>query len=284
MFIKKKSVLLFLIPGLVFLAVFYIIPFAGGIRYSLLDGSKEQHYIGLDNYLSVWKNQMFQIGFRNTIELSAICAPLLWLLAYLLAAALTSIAPKGAAIRSTVLLPYIAPSSAILLIWLVLFDYGGPANRIVQGMTGSKVMWLESSMLRVPIILMFLWKNLGFCTIIFMAALQSVPQSLYEYAALEGAGFTTRMFRIALPLILPSAFLVLILAWINAFRIFKEVYFIAGAYPDRSVYTLQHFMNNMFSRMNYQYVTASAYIFAFFVLIVFGILFILQRRAVRSML
>ena len=92
------------------------------------------------------------------------------------------------------------------------------------------------------------------------------------------------MFRIALPLILPSAFLVLILAWINAFRIFKEVYFIAGAYPDRSVYTLQHFMNNMFSRMNYQYVTASAYIFAFFVLIVFGILFILQRRAVRSML
>ena len=96
-------------------------------------------------------------------------------------------------------------------------------------------MWLESGALRVPIVLMFLGKNLGFCVVIFLAARQSIPQPLYEYAMLEGAGFLRRAVGITLPLILPSAFLVFVLAWINAFKIFKEVYFIAGAYPDTSV-------------------------------------------------
>lgn len=282
MFRKKRSLMLFLIPGLGFLLLFYLIPFIGGIRYSFTNGAKESEFIGFANYLDVWNNKMFQVGFRNTFELSCLCAPLLWGLSYLLATALIAIAPRGGTIRSTLLLPYLMPSSAILLIWLVLFDYGGPVNRVIYLLSGSRLMWLESSLLRVPIVLLFLWKNLGFCTIIFMAALQSVPKSLYEYAMLEGAGYLTRMFRIALPLIIPSAFLVFVLSWINAFKIFKEVYFIAGGYPDRSVYTLQHFMNNMFSKMNYQYVTASAYIFALCVLVLFGVLFLLQRRAVRS--
>lgn len=140
-------------------------------------------------------------------------------------------------------------------------------------------MWLESAALRTPIILMFIWKNLGFCMVIFLAALQTVPQSLYEYATLEGGGFFTKAFKVALPHILPSAFLVFVLAWINAFKIFKEVYVIAGSYPDTSVYTLQHYMNNMFSRLDYQMVTAAAYSFAVIVLALFAVLFILQRRA-----
>ena len=130
---------------------------------------------------------------------------------------------------------------------------------------------------------MFVWKNLGFCTVIFLAALQTVPVSLYEYAELEGAGFMTKAFTVALPHILPTAFLVLVLAWINAFRIFKEVYVIAGSYPDQSVYTLQHYMNNMFSRLDYQMVTAAAYSFALIVMLIFGVLFLLQRRASRDM-
>ena len=77
-------------------------------------------------------------------------------------------------------------------------------------------------------------------------------------------------------MIVPSAFLVfIILAWINAFKIFKEVYFIGGAYPDEAVYTLQNYMNNMFGKLNYQNVTTAAYSFA---LIVFAHL----RRAVLS--
>ena len=282
MFTKKKSVLLFLLPGLCMLLVFYIVPFVGGIGYSLTDGSYRNEFVGLANYRALLKNSMFQLGLKNTMELSLICAPLLWVLSFLLAAALGAIKPFGGFFRSGVLLPYLAPSSAILLVWLVLFDYGGPVNRVLEALGLSRVMWLESGALRAPIVLMFLWKNLGFCVVIFLAALQSIPQPLYEYAMLEGAGFLRRAVGITLPLILPSAFLVFVLAWINAFKIFKEVYFIAGAYPDTSVYTLQNYMNNMYDKLNYQLVTAAAYSFALIVLGIFALLFFMQRRASRA--
>ena len=283
MFKRNKSVLLFLMPGMMLLLIFHLIPFFGGIFLSMLDGSKDNHFVGFLNYAQIWGNTMFQIGFRNTLELSLLCAPLLWILSFVLAAIMVEISPFGKYARSTVLLPYLMPSSAVLFVWLLLFDYGGPANRILYSLTGTRAMWLESSALRLPIVLMFLWKNLGFSTVIFMAALQSIPASLYEYARLEGAGFLQRTWHISMPLIIPTAFLAFVLAWINSFRIFKEVYFIAGGYPDRSVYTLQHFMNNMFSRMNYQYVTSSAYMFALLALALFGLLFLFQRSAVKSM-
>ena len=283
MFEKKKSVLLFLLPGLCMLLIFYIIPFFSGIGYSLMDGSYKNEFVGLKNYREIWQNSMFLLGLKNTRELSLICAPLLWILSFLLARALASIKPFGGFFRSSVLLPYLTPSSAILLVWLVLFDYGGPVNRALAAMGAERVMWLSSGALRLPVVLMFLWKNLGFCLIIFLAALQSVPQPLYEYATLEGAGFMTRAFRITLPLVTPTAFLVFVLAWINAFKIFKEVYFIAGAYPDYSVYTLQNYMNNMFQKLNYQNVTAAAYSFGLIVFAIFGVLFFLQRRAARGL-
>ncbi|HIS96064.1 MAG TPA: sugar ABC transporter permease [Candidatus Ventricola gallistercoris] len=283
MFEKKKSVLFFLLPGLLMLLIFYIVPFVSGIGHSLTDGSYKNEFVGFQNYINLWQNSMFQLGLKNTMELSLICAPLLWVLSFLLASALAAIKPYGGFFRSSVLLPYLAPSSAILLIWLVVFDYGGPVNRLMEAMGMQRVLWLSSGALRFPVVLMFLWKNLGFCLIIFLAALQSIPEPLYEYAKLEGAGFITRAFRITLPLITPSAFLVFVLAWINAFKIFKEVYFIAGAYPDYSVYTLQNYMNNMFEKLNYQNVTAAAYTFGLIVFGIFGLLFFIQRRAARGL-
>ena len=283
MFEKKKSVLFFLLPGLLMLLVFYIVPFVSGIGHSLTDGSYKNEFVGVQNYIALWQNSMFRLGLKNTMELSLICAPLLWVLSFLLASALAAIKPYGGFFRSSVLLPYLAPSSAILLIWLVLFDFGGPVNRLMEAMGIQRVLWLSSGALRFPVVLMFLWKNLGFCLIIFLAALQSIPQPLYEYAQLEGAGFITRAFRITLPLITPSAFLVFVLARINAFKIFKEVYFIAGAYPDYSVYTLQNYMNNMFEKLNYQNVTAAAYTFGLIVFGIFGLLFFIQRRAARGL-
>ena len=70
----------------------------------------------------------------------------------------------------------------------------------------------------------------------------------------------------------------IIVEWINAFKIFREVYFIGGAYPDPAVYTLQNYMNNMYNKLNYQNVTTAAYSFALIVFILFGILFFLQHR------
>ena len=201
----------------------------------------------------------------------------------LLSLQLNRIRPAGGFFRSSVLLPYLMPSSAVLIIWLLWFDYGGPVNHQIFLLGGQRVLWLQGAELRVPVVLLFLWKNLGFCVVIFLAALQAIPVSLYEYAALEGAGFLRQAFSITLPMIVPSAFLVFILSFVNAFRIFKEVYFIGGAYPDEPLYTLQNYMNNMYSKLNYQNVTTAAYIFAGIVFALFGLLFFLQNRAQRGL-
>ena len=281
MFRKKRSVWLFLLPGLAGLMLFYIVPFIGGIWYSLTDGSYENRFVGLANYAAIWQNEMFLLGLKNTMALSLICAPLVWALSFVIAALLNRLRPGGAFFRNSILLPYLMPSSAMLLIWLLLFDYGGVVNRMVAAFGGERVMWLEGAQLRVPIVLLFVWKNLGFAVVIFLAALQTVPEPLYEYAELVGAGFLRQTFGITLPLIVPSAFLIVILEWINAFKIFKEVYFIGGAYPDEAVYTLQNYMNNMYGRLNYQNVTTAAYSFALIVFSLFGALFLLQRTLQR---
>ena len=283
MFIRKKSVWLFLAPGLLGLMLFYVIPFIGGIYYSLTDGTYRNAFVGLGNYVGMWQNQMFLVGLKNTMELSLICAPLVWVLSFAIASLLNRLRPKGAFFRNSVLLPYLMPSSAMLLFWLVIFDFGGVVNRMLTALGFDRVMWLQGSQMRVPIILLFMWKNLGFAVIIFLSAIQAVPEPLYEYATLEGAGFLRQTFGITLPMIVPTAFLVIILEWINAFKIFKEVYFISGAYPDESVYTLQHYMNNMYNKLNYQNVTTAAYSFALIVFALFGVLFMTQRRLLKRL-
>ena len=282
MFTKKKSVWLFLLPVLAGLMLFYVVPFIGGIWYSLTDGTYRNAFVGLQNYINIWKNGMFLLGLKNTMILSLICAPTVWVLSFVIAALLNRLRPDGAFFRNSILLPYLMPSSAMLLIWLLLFDYGGVINRLLAGLGIERVIWLEGAELRVPIILLFIWKNLGFAVIIFLAALQTIPEPLYEYARLEGAGFMRQTFGITLPMIVPSAFLIIILEWINAFKIFKEVYFIGGAYPDEAVYTLQNFMNNLYSKLNYQTVTTAAYSFALIVFVLFGALFMTQRALLRK--
>lgn len=280
MFQKKKSLWLFLLPGLLGLMVFHLVPFIGGIYFSLTDGTVHNRLVWFQNYQRVWGNAAFQQGLKNSLELSLISAPLIFLISFILAVMLKSLRENSLAYRNILLMPYLVPSSALLIIWMVLFDFGGPVNRLVTALGFERVMWLESGALRVPIVLLYVWKNVGFSVVIFSAALQSVPDEYYEFAMLEGAGPVRQAGSITLPLILPTAFLVFVLAWVNAFKIFKEVYFIGGAYPRDEVYTLQHFMNNRFAKLEYQDVTTAAYSFALIVLFFFALLY--MRKGVRG--
>lgn len=280
MFHRKKSVWLFLLPGFLGLMTFYVVPFFGGIYYSMTDGTIDNGFVGISNYQRIWQNEVFLLGLKNTMELSLLCAPLIFILSFALAAMLRTIKDKSLPYRNVLVMPYMMPSAALLLVWLVLFDYGGIINRAVVAMGMQRVLWLESAALRAPIVLMYVWKNVGFSVVIFSAALQAIPEAYYEFAALEGANPVQREIKITLPQILPTAFLVFVLAWVNAFKIFKEIYFIGGAYPHDTVYTLQHFMNNKFAALDYQDVTAAAYSFAVIVLVLFGVMY--TSRAVRT--
>lgn len=280
MFHRRKIVWLLLLPGLAGLLTFYVGPFFGGIWFSLTDGSFDSRFVGLANYQRVLQNSMFLLGLKNTWELSMLCAPLIWLLAFLLASLLASMKGRSVVPRNILLLPYLMPSSAMLLIWTLMFDYGGVVNRLIVMVGFDRIFWLEGAALRVPIILLYVWKNVGFSVVLFASALSAIHPSLYEYAALEGASWWAQAFRITMPQIWPTAFLVFVLAWVNAFKIFKEAYFIGGNYPSRQIYTLQHFMNNKFVQLEYQDVTTAAYLFAIGVLALFALMY--MSKAVRA--
>ena len=277
---RKRSVWLYLLPGMIGLLAFYLVPFVWGIWFSLTDGSIDNNFVGFANYQRVWQIEVFRLGLKNTIELSLLCAPVIFVLSFLLAGMLRKPIAGGGFFRNALLMPYLMPSSAMLIIWLLVVDYGGVVNRLLAALGQGRVFWQEGGALRVPIVLLYIWKNLGFSVVIFTAALQAVPESLYEYASLEGAGWLRRELSITLPQVLPTAFLVLVLAIVNAFKIFKEVYFIGGAYPDQSIYTLQHYMNNKFSKLDYQDVTTAAYSFAVIVIALFLLMY--RTKSVRQ--
>jgi len=281
MFERKKSLALFLLPGLCGVLLFYVVPFVGGIAFSMTDGTAGLNFTGLENYRKVWENPLFLLGLKNSAVLSLICAPGVWLLGFLVAARMNQMKKHAGLLRNTVFLPYVMPSSGVILIWLLLFDYGGPVNRLISLLGLGRVDFLSGAGLRIPVILLFLWKNLGFSVLIFLSAMQAIPESLYEYATLEGAGFVRQSAKITFPMILPAAFLMLVLAFVNAFKIFREVYFIGGAYPSMEVYTLQNYMNNLYSKMNYPYVSAAAYSFALMLFALFGALLFARFAAER---
>lgn len=269
MFIKKKSLLLFLLPGLGGVLIFSVIPFLVGFALSLTDGTQQLSFIGMGNYIAIFKNSMYLLGLKNTAVLLLMCTPSVCICGFVLALLLNRMQGKAGPLRTTLLLPYIIPSAAVMLVWLYLFGYRGPINKMLTFCGLSPLDFQSGGSLRVSVFLLYFWRNLGFAAVIFLSALNAVPEELYEYARLEGAGLIRQCISVAIPSVLPTCGLVVLIEIISTFGIFREAYFIGGAYPDPSVYTLQHFMNNMYSKLNYPRVTAAAYSFA---AMIFGVL------------
>lgn len=118
--------------------------------------------------------------------------------------------------------------------------------------------------------------------VLFLAGLQGIPREYYESAGLDGAGTWRKFFNITLVYLVPASFFVFVISIINSFKVFRETYLISGAYPHDSIYMLQHYMNNMFASLDYQKLTAAAFIMAAAIYsIVFG-LFVCEKRIRRA--
>ncbi|MGN0397680.1 MAG: carbohydrate ABC transporter permease [Candidatus Fimimorpha sp.] len=126
------------------------------------------------------------------------------------------------------------------------------------------------------ILLLFLWKNLGYNMILFLAALSSAPKDGIEVAVLEGASPLQLFFLIKLRYISPSLFFVTLMTLVNSFKVFREVYIMTGDYPYESLYLLQHFINNTFRTLDYQKMSAAAVLISIVMMTIIGILFLIE--------
>ena len=269
--------LCFLCPSFLGVCLFFIVPFVVVVKYAVTDSSAaDAVFVGIDNFKKLMANAAFKLAAKNTLTFSALAVPLSVILAIVLALMLESRIPMKSAFRSFFLSPMMVPVASIVLIWQVLFNFNGSFNVLVEATGGKAVDWLNSDYAQLVVILLFLWKNLGYNMILFMSGLHNIPKELLEYADVEGASEWYKFWAIKLRYLSPTVLFVTILSLINSFKIFREVYLLAGNYPYQGLYTLQHFMNNMFNALDYQKLSAAAIIMALVMIVLIALLFVIE--------
>lgn len=282
---NKKRVLreragsaLYLAPSLIGVLLFFILPFFVVIYYALVDNPISHNFVFLDNFKNVLGNSSFRLAAMNTLKFSAVAVPLAVVLSLAMAAALDNELPFRSHFRSFFLSPMMVPVASIVLIWQVLFHYNGVVNDFLANFGVEKIDWLKSEYGQVVVILLFLWKNLGYNMILFMAAIGSIPKDLVEVATLESASKWQIFIHIKIRYLSSTILFVTILSLINSFKVFREIYLLSSDYPFDSIYMLQHFMNNTFRNLDYQKLSAAAIIMSLVMIVIIGILFITENH------
>lgn len=264
---------MFLGPSVLGVSVFFIVPFLVVVYYSVIKSPINPEFVFFENFQSVIGNEAFKIAVKNTAEFSVISVPLAVILSLGLALMLEARIPLKSQFRTFFLSPMMVPVASVVLIWQVLFHNNGVLNEIIMFFGAEKIDWLKSEWAIGVIVLLYLWKNLGYNMILFMASLANIPRELLEVADVEGASEVYKFFEIKLRYISPTVLFVTILSMINSFKVFREIYLLTGEYPVERLYMLQHFMNNTFEALDYQKLSAAAVILAIVMVVIIALLF-----------
>ncbi|MBQ3392129.1 MAG: sugar ABC transporter permease [Lachnospiraceae bacterium] len=279
----KAASWLFLLPSLFGVGLFFVAPFCVVIRYSLVNNPVQGRFVGIGNYIRVLGNGAFLLAAKNTLLFSAIAVPLAVALSLWLAVIMESRIPFRSQFRSFFLTPMMVPVASVILIWQVLFDYNGLVNVWLTKIGIDKIDWLKSPYAPLVVVLLFLWKNLGYNMILFMAGLSAVPRDQIEVARLESASERQIFWLIKIRYLSSTIAFVTIMSLINSFKVFREVYLLTGDYPFDSLYLLQHFMNNTFQSLDYQKLSAAAVIMAVVMVVIIGLLLKAESKLSRDL-
>jgi len=277
--------LLFLLPGLIGFVIFFIWPFIISLGYSFMESLRfpmdkpiDSVFVGFKNYLDLFKNESYLMSLRNTLIFMGICVPLNIVLSLLAAVMINKVSRYKEIFVLIFLIPLVIPSGSMIFFWKALFTTDGYLNYILSLFSISEVNWLESEITRYVIVFIFIWKNLGYNIVLFIAGINNIPKLYYEAATVDGAGAVKSFFDITLSNLIPTFVLVTIMSIINSFKVFKEIYLLTGSYPHESIYMLQHFMNNMFYSLNYPKLTTATSILVLIITILSQALLKYERR------
>lgn len=265
---------IFLAPSLLGFSVFYIIPFIVAGVYSFFDSSFGASFVALRNYMDLINNPVFRLSVKNTLVFTVISVPLSVFISLGLALILNGDVFFKSFFKTTFILPLAIPTASVALLWNMAFQNRGMVNGLLSRTALPTVNWFNSSWTIIVIVLMYIWKNAGYNMVLFLGGLNNIPKEYYEQAALEGAGKCWIFKNITLVYLTPVFFFVLIMSLLSSFKVFREVYLIAGVYPHESIYLLQHYMNNVFFTLDYQKLTSAAYLTAIFI---YGLVYIILK-------
>ena len=270
-----------LAPFMVFFLLFIIYPALKNVWYSFTNYNLNvDTWIGIKNYTRLLEDTTFIKAFKNTCIYAFVSVLSLTTLGFL-AAALLSKGFRGVKwLRMLLIFPYATSMAAVSMIWLMMYDpNNGFINKALRaiGLMGEKWLFDESLALGC-LIFVNIWKNIGYCMLIYLAGINSIPEELYEAATVDGAGEATRLFRITLPMVRPVAFFVLITTMVDAFKTFEQVQIMTRGDPLYATTTIVHQIYQYgFNEFRMGYAAAMAVVLLAIVMILTLINFRLNR-------
>ena len=187
-----------------------------------------------------------------------ICVPLLVLVSLFCSMLIAGLKEEGTVFKTSLLVPLAIPVASIVLLWKLFFHPQGMVNQITAlfGMAG--IDWINGDTAFGVLVFTYVWKNLGYDVVLWVAGLAAISDELYEAARVDGAGILARFLYVTLPGLSKTAFLVVSLSVFNSFKVFREAYLIAGEYPHESIYMLQHLFNHWFVTLDIQKMSAAS--------------------------
>ena len=269
--ICRKPYLMFLIPSLAGIAVFYIIPYCDIFRRAFFATSGKE-FVGLGNFTDIITNEAFLLAIRNTGRFVVVCIPLLLILSFAIALYIYNRLSENTLLKTMFLAPMAIPVAAVVLFWKILFQKQGLLNALLAALDINTIDWMNTGYAFWILVLSYVWKNLGYHIILWIAGLSMIPNNLYEAARIDGAENRQMFFRITLPNLKPMIFVVVVLALLNSFKVFREAYLVAGNYPNESMYLIQHLFNNWFRDLSLDKMAAASFLISIvLILLIFAL-------------
>lgn len=265
--------LLFLLPSFAGVSIFVLVPFVDVIRRSFLNVVGNR-IVFLENYWEVVTNTAFRVAVKNTMIFMGVAIPLLLCVSLLIALALNQMRKGVEVLKAGYLLPMAIPVASVVLILRVLFHRNGFLSSALYQLGFSPQDWLQTDKSMWILIGTYVWRNLGYNIILWMAGLAGIPESVYEAAKMDGASGLKTFWFVTLPNLLTSLYMIAVLAILNSFKVFREAYLIGGDYPDKHMYLIQNIFNNWFSQLALGKMAAGAVL----VCIVIMLLILLMNR------
>jgi len=274
---------LFVSPMVIGFTLLLLFPMGLALYMSFTDWPLlgDHHFVGIDNYRDIMSDSLFWKVLTNTVYFTVGLVPLNIILALLLALLLSKSLRGIGLFRTAIFVPVMTS----LVVWSIVWKYmfatdSGLINQLLMMFGVKGPAWLYDTNLAMPaVIVTSVLKNVGLNMVLFIAALQQVPRSLYEAATLDGAGKTKTFFNVTLPMITPTVFLTVIMTVIGSLKVFGQIFVMTQGGPSNSTKVLVYYIwEKAFKLFELGYASALAFVLFFVVLVLTLVQWQLRKR------
>jgi len=239
----------FILPNLVGVIIFTLIPMIFSFVISFTDweftmGIGNWNFIGFQNYIDMWKDQWFIDSFKNTVIFAFFVVIFTLSIALVLAVIVDKFCFAKTPIRLALFMPYISNVVAVAIVWIMMYSPWGPFTQLIKLLgVENPPQWLGDYHWALPaVIIMTIWGGIGYAVMIYTAAIQGLPQDVYEAADVDGASELTKFFKITIPFLSPTTFFLVITTLINSFQVFAPIQIMTKGGPGSSSSVLVYYI------------------------------------------